>query len=198
MKKICVMIIAAVLSLGAFAQEAPAAKNDSKVAVGASINASIPMGELADYAKMGFGGGVAVEIGIPLGEGLLRGFGVSVRGDFSYLLSDSEYITSFMTVFATANAFLKIPFGSTGVAIQPEIGIGAAINLLSTVPGYEESLNSPYIDQIYSVGFGIRVANPKMAGGKMEIEFTPVYSVSPEKDALVQYVTARVGVMYKL
>ena len=177
----------------------------STIKLGGNASANIPIGALSEFVGFGFGGGVDFELGIPIpllskspiGGAIFQNFAVGAEVNFNYHLSKVDFLNSMMNVQVSATALTLIPLGKTGFSLAPEIGIGMAINF----PMESSTLELPkkgYIDQVYSAGLGVRFSHKKLARKKLELSVTPTYIISPEQNAIVQYVTVKIGALGRL
>lgn len=218
MKKILALILTISISLGfAFAQETLDAKQNETgsqekyfgfikdMKVGGFFNFEPAAGDLFEYAYSTMGGGVSLEAGIPLPfftgvpvvGGLMENFGVSLRGAFDGALMRDTHITSIFTMRYTAGAYTRIPLPGNMFAIVPEINYGLVLNLPKATGENAGYVKDVYVDQIVQLGAGLRFTHPKLLDERLEFEFTPTYSLSPEDGYSVHLIGFRLGVLYK-
>jgi hypothetical protein len=204
MKKILVVCAVAVfLSFALYAEEAvePAGISQS---TGASGNVAFPLGEFTDYVGMGYGASVVYELGVPIHsesesailKSVLENFTLAARANVNLISPDDTRLDNVVCIHLTANVLTKIPLGKSGFSVAPELGFGAAVNLLTTSETNADKIDSVYVDQVYEVGCGLRFSNPKFFNNSVELEITPTFSISPEYDAVVLYQAFRIGVLF--
>lgn len=178
---------------------------DLPMKIGGNFSVSIPAGSLREFAGTGFGGGIDYEIGIPIpllqdmpfAGMLFQNFAAGARADFNYHLPNSEELSSLMNLQIVAAALTSIPLAETGLSAVPEIGIGLNINLPKE-KNEPKTLRPAYVDQIYTFGCGFRFVHENLLDEKLELTFTPLYSVSPEHGTAVHNFTFKFGAMYKI
>ncbi len=172
--------------------------------IGGNFAVALPLGSLADFAGAGFGGEIDYELGIPVpllqhlpfAGMLFRNFAVNAGITFNYHLPKSDDLSGVMDLQIAATALTLIPVAETGLSVVPQFGIGMVINLPqeSTEP---KALKSAYVDQLYTLGLGLRYSNEKILDNRLEFALTIAYSISPEQDDAVQNLAFKLGALYR-
>mgnify|MGYP007069880957 CR=1 FL=1 len=144
------------------------------------------LGDWADIARADAGGGIALEATlVRLGA---VDFGASGRAEAARVFPNDDGLLERETDFcATAGVFLRIPFGH--FAFQPEIAYGALVHAANGKTGART--DGVYCDQIVRASAGLRFVPP--FAPRLEIEFAPVYSFSPEESHLLHKAGGRLG-----
>lgn len=208
MKKIFAFILTFSISFGfCFTQEAQKVKaaeteNNEKylgfikdMRVGAFFNFEPAAGDLSEFVKSSIGGGASFEAGIPLP--FLENFGLTFRMTFDGGIMKDSSLDSLFSMRYTFGAYTRIPFAGNMFAVVPEINYGLLLNLPKVSGNGSESLKNVYVDQLLQFGAGLRFSHPDMLNGKLEFEFTPTYSLSPELGSLIHYIGFRAGALYR-
>lgn len=199
MKKISALVITFFISLGF----ASAQIKDMKA--GAFFNFEPAAGELNEFVFSSIGGGAAFEAGIPLPlfsespvvHGLLENFGVSFRMAFDGSIMKNTSVTSLFSMRYMTGAYTRILLPGNMFSIVPEFNYGLILNFPKASGEGAEYVKKIYVDQALQVGAGVRFTHPKMLQEKLELEFTPTYSFSPESGSSVHYIGFRFGALYK-
>ncbi|MCR5765000.1 MAG: hypothetical protein K6G09_03365 [Treponema sp.] len=157
------------------------------------IKGSFVTGELADFITALICVGAGLEYTLPVNLPIFD-LGFSARAEGSVLLPKKDsLITKGFNITASASTFIRIPFflGNATAALQPELSYGIALyNLISEY----ENVAPFYLDQIVSLGIGLRLSLPKVE--KLELEFAPQCSLFFEKSNVIMQPGLRLGTVW--
>ncbi len=196
MKKIYKIFTAALLcsflAVNAFAQENPASKEGSPLAVGLYASYNPALGALSDYISAGIGGGLSVEYQ------LTDFLGLVVRAEGNYNPVKVETLSSMWSAKASFGVFASIPLFASGLYFVPEVDYGAMLNFPTLNPEYPENkLESMYVDQLLMAALGLRYSSEKIMGGRLAFDLAATYTFCTEEGNFANYVGGRAGITFK-
>ena len=140
-------------------------------------------------AAADLGGGVSMEIGLPLTLfGKQHGF--SFHGAVDSLLAEKSPVTDGTDIDALFGYWIRFPLGENGFALQPEISYGGIAK--TTEPGATECSGS---DQLLQLGLSLRYNPQNFANGMLEFELTPTFGIETFDSPHSIYVGGRVGML---
>ena len=218
MKKIFVLLSAALISFSVFANTAESSvDSDSEQAVssyseksenvfvfnihnarfGTSFDAGVCFGTLSNYIWQNMGLGLAGEYDLPV---YLIGNSrpcISTRITGSFNPPHTELINYMWNIRSIVALSIRFPLGSSGWVLQPEIAYGLCFNFPHATEGYGNELKTLYVDQMLQIAFSVRWSSPDFLHEKFELEACPCASISPEIENAAHYVGFRLGILYK-
>lgn len=215
MKKNLALVLIFSIFLGfGFAQETGEAKSKDNgkylgfikdMKVGGFFNYEPAAGDLREFVSSTIGGGAAFEAGIPLPlfeettfiHNVFDNFGASIKMTYDCGIMKDTSIDSIFNMRYMAGVYSRISLPGEMFSVVPEINYGITLNFPKASGEGAKYVKKVYVDQILQLGTGIRFSHQKMLDGKLEFDFTPTYSFSPEAGYSVHYVGFRFGAMYK-
>lgn len=189
MKKILTLILTFSISLEfCFAQI-----KDMKT--GAFFNFEPAAGDLSEFVISSIGGGASLEAGIPLP--FLENFGACYRMTFDGGIIKDPRLDSLFLMRHTIGAYTRFPLPGNMFSIVPEIDYGLVFLFPETSSDGAQHVKNVYLDQVIQFGAGVRFSHASMLNRKLEFEFTPTYSLSPEMGSSVHHLGFRIGALYE-
>lgn len=211
MKKLLLITCAfSLLSFISFAQDAvssdsaPDVKNGTEKAkiisdfrIGGFFNFEPAVGDLSNYVFSSIGGGFSLEAGIPITDDIpvLNTFGIALRGTFNTGLMKETHVNSLFNMRYMVGAYSRIPLPGEMFTFMPEFDYGIALNMPKSTSPYVKPF---YADQVMQLALGLGFSHKNMLKGNLEFDFTPTYTLSPEKNTIAHYIGFRFGVVYKV
>lgn len=185
----------------------------SDIRIGGYFDYEGALGTASEFTYCALNLGVSGEIEIPLTipdswpEALyfLGNFGLSAHVDGGYNPVKTDLLTSIWNVRAYIGAFNRINFYFTGwpewmkgINIQPEIGYGMMAVFPKANPAHSNKLSAGYVDQLIHFSCGLRYSSENILDDCIEFELTPVFTLCPEKNDVLDFVGFRIGALYKI
>ena len=186
MKKIVLAALATVMSVSSalFAKDA-----DLVVRYGAFGQGNVIVNGHGDDAAADVGGGLSFEYGMPFSIfGLQNGLGV--HASISPIVGVKDPVKSGTDIDALIGYWVRIPFGTSDFAFQPEISYGLIDKSVKA------ATNTSEMDQLLQVGLSFRWNPLDVAGGKLDFEFTPQFGIETFDSPHSMYIGARLGILY--
>ena len=156
------------------------------------------IGDWSDYAAATLGGGLAGEYTLPSFLPHNMDLGLSARAEFAHVFPKSgSTLKKDNDLTLTGGVWLRIPFLLFGqaFALQPELSYGAALHFAEGHNGSKAS--GLYADQLISFAPALRWM-PPVGSQNVEVEFSPMYTLAPEKDHALNQLGFRLGTVWHL
>lgn len=160
-------------------------------AIGIAFTNNYMTGRWADYAETSFGAALSWEYAFPVNLPFSMNIGMSLRASYQHVVPKSDSILDTCDDYMLGGGlWLRIPFSTLPLALQPEASYGVAARKASSA--YHD-IDGSHIQQAVSVAAGLRL----VPAGNFEIELTPQYMFSLDNDeyAIKQY-GIRAGLLY--
>lgn len=175
---------------------AESVKNPRGFSIGLYGAGDFPLADYAEFCTANAGGGLGVELAIPLGSDNFS-IGFSARSSFRYgfVNPNNSVIDSLYDLDFLAGFFVRLGFsiGKLQMAFVPELSYGGLCHFVQPKPGIFD-LNNFYMDQIMTFAPSLRFVLP----ADLEIEAAPVYAISFEKEIVPQQIGGRIGLLWHI
>ena len=181
-----------------FAVEAPAQVTRYKgFSAGAAIKNQYPLGDWYDYASANLGLSLFGEYTLP---DLLPNdldWGASVRFDYDHTFpKGGSTLLKYEGLTMSAGLWIRIPFDIKGhtLALQPELSYGFNFAFAKGKEGTD--VKSLYCSQAFCLAPALRYAAPVEALKDIEFEFSPLWTIMPQKGNVIQTFGFRLGAVW--
>ena len=149
-----------------------------------------PVGEASEYFINTSGEGVSAELSF------FKNFGGSVRIQYSFVFPKDERIESSRQFAQLFGLWYRFPLGEKGFAFQPIFEFGFINQETKFDKDYGSLSKDNYMDVMVQFSPSFRFRNKRFLDNRVEIEFSPLWSIIPEQTIGLPFIGARLSIIY--
>ncbi len=149
-----------------------------------------PVGQYAEHVKLTAGGEIAAEYALPFP--VLRNFGVSLRIRSGAAVPRIPELVSSWFFSPSAGIWMNIPLPFS-FSIQPEISYGMWLHGVEAENSAGKTISGTFADQMIQAAVSVRYRINNII-----VDISSVYTLIPEKGAVLHLLGFRAGVLYRL
>ena len=153
-------------------------------------SSQFPLGEVSDYYSNVVAEGVSAELS------LMDNFGLLARFQFAVALPKDERILYTKQFTQSLCLWYSLKFGESGFSFEPSVEAGCMVQESNVIQQAGSLPNKLYFDLAVQVNPSIRFSHPKFLDNRVELDLSPVVTVVPQKESVLTYIGARIGLLY--
>ncbi len=150
----------------------------------------VPIGKSSNFFRNSAGVGLSAELGFS------DKFGESVRFQYANIIPNDDRIQSSWQFAALLGVWYNAAFGESGFSFQPSIEFGIIFEGTKNKEDYGTLDQRAYTDFLFQLCPSFRYKNEAFLNNHIEIEFTPVWSIIPQKVTSLCFIGVRLGIIY--
>lgn len=174
------------------------AKTEFQLRIGPYFNYMPVIGSLSNHVKDGLGGGIVMEMDLPVKTPQWIKIGVPIRVVANYHLLKNPALELFVSSQISTGIYARFLLANNNFIIQPELDYGVNLSFARADSYNSDALKPVYIDQCIQASVAFKYAPQQLKKVQMEFELAPTFTLSPVANDLVMYYGARAGVLFRI
>ena len=126
----------------------------------------------------------------------MENVGLLARFQIAVALPKNERIIYTKQITQSLGVWYSLLFGETGFAFEPSVEFGCIIQKSSIVSQQDNIPEKLYFDFVSQINPSFRFRHPDFLDDRVEVELSPVFTIIPQKNNILTYIGARIGLLY--
>ena len=157
---------------------------------GLYASSEFPVGEVSEYYTNVLAEGVCAELS------LLENLGLITRLQFAVALPKDERILYTKQITQSLGLWYSLPLGESGFSFEPSVEFGCMVQESNVVQQNGSVPNKLYFDFEVQVNPSFHFSHENFLDNRLEIVLSPELTVVPQKNIVLTYIGAQLGVLY--